>query len=100
MSGGLLASTIQCWTSPFSSFASNFNQQCGFAQIHSVTVPFTLILVPVAYAAFPWCANNGNETVMVQATTKNMITALPFIAALQVSAQTILALAQDPELLD
>src|SRR5205807_314075 len=76
MSGGLLASTIQCCTSPFSSFASNFNQQCGFAQIHSVTVPFIVILVPVAYAAFPCCANSGTETVKRPTPIRKMVVSL------------------------
>src|SRR5437016_3953685 len=83
MSGGLLASTIQCCTSPFSSFESNFNQQWGLAQIHSVTVPFTVVLVPVAYAAFPWCANSGAETTKTPAATRNMVVSLLLIGSLR-----------------
>src|SRR5216683_8328332 len=63
MSDGLLASVTQCTTVLLSSFASNFRKQWGFAQNHSVTVAFTVIFFDVSYAAAPWCANTGTETV-------------------------------------
>ena len=45
-------------------------------------------MVPVAYAAFPWCANSGKETVKRLTTTKKIIVSLLFVAALQVPART------------
>src|SRR5213079_3647644 len=59
---GLCVSTAQFRTLPVSSFASNFRKQCGLLQIHSVTVPFNVISLPVSSAAAPWCAASGAET--------------------------------------
>src|SRR5215831_3410492 len=55
MSVGLLTSTAQLRTLPVSSFASNFRKQCGFAQIHSVTVPLSESSRDVSKLAPPWC---------------------------------------------
>src|SRR6185503_8920233 len=59
MSVGLLTSTAQLRTPPVSSIASNFRKQCGFAQIHSVTVPFSVRSFAVSKLAVPWCAATG-----------------------------------------
>src|SRR5258708_3717422 len=56
MSVGLLTSTAQLRTSPVSSFASNFRKQCGLAQIHSVTLPFSVYSFVVSKLAAPWWA--------------------------------------------
>src|SRR5262252_6974606 len=53
MSVGLLTSTAQFRTPPVSSFASNFRKQCGFAQIHSVTVPLSVSSLVVSKLAAP-----------------------------------------------
>src|SRR6185369_2340024 len=58
ISGGFDVSTVQLRTVPVSSFASNFRKQCGFAQSHSVTVPFSVISLSVSKLAVPWCAKN------------------------------------------
>src|SRR3984957_15232088 len=42
MDTGFWASTIQRTTVPLSSFTSTFTNTCGFDQIYSATVPFTL----------------------------------------------------------
>src|SRR5713226_5655094 len=61
MSVGLLTSAAQFRTEPVSSFASNFRKQWGLAQIHSVTVPFSVSSFVVSKLAAPWCANSGTE---------------------------------------
>jgi hypothetical protein len=53
MSVGLLTSTAQFRTVFVSSLASNFRKQCGFAQIHSVTVPFKMSSLVVSKLAAP-----------------------------------------------
>src|SRR5438270_4281271 len=63
MSGGLLPSTTQCTTLPLASLTSNCKKQCGFAQNHSVTVPFMVTLLSESKAAFPWCAQSGKVTI-------------------------------------
>src|SRR5437588_12288242 len=63
MSGGLLASATQCTTLPLASLTSNCKKQCGFAQNHSVTVPFMVTLLSESKAAFPWCAQSGKVTI-------------------------------------
>src|ERR1700726_3068505 len=63
MSAGLLVGVAQCTMLLLSSFASNFRKQWGLAQNHSVTLAFTVIFFVVSYAAAPWCANSGAETV-------------------------------------
>src|SRR5213593_4004655 len=50
---GPCVSTDQFRTPPVSSFALNFRKQCGLLQIHSVTVPFNVISLPVSSAAVP-----------------------------------------------
>src|ERR1044071_2091466 len=62
MSVGLLTSTAQLRTVPVSSIASNFRKQCGLAQIHSVTVPFSVRSFVVSKLAVPWCARTGAES--------------------------------------
>jgi len=54
---GFCVSATQFRTVPVSSFASNRRKQCGFAQIHSVTVPLSVICFPVAKVSAPWCAD-------------------------------------------
>src|SRR5438445_324661 len=63
MSARLFVSATQCTTMPLLSFTSNFSQQCGFAQTHSVTVPFRVTFFPTSNAALPWCANSGIDTI-------------------------------------
>ena len=53
MSVGLPVSTTQLRTVPVSSLASNFRKQCGFAQIHSVTVPCRVSSLVVSKLAAP-----------------------------------------------
>src|SRR5207237_7170538 len=50
---GFWVSTDQLRTAPVSSFASNFRKQWGFAQIHSVTVPFSVSSLSVSKVAAP-----------------------------------------------
>jgi hypothetical protein len=50
---GFWVSAAHCLTIPLSSFASNFRKQCGLAQIHSVTTPFSVISFPVSKVAAP-----------------------------------------------
>src|SRR6476660_2683444 len=50
---GVCVSTAQLRTFPVSSFASNWRKQWGLLQIHSVTVPFSVISLPVSRAAAP-----------------------------------------------
>src|ERR1700730_1787432 len=37
--------------------------QWGLDQTHRVTVPLTVMLFPVSYAALPWCARSGRERI-------------------------------------
>jgi len=37
--------------------------------IHPVTVPFIVSLFPLAYAAFPWCADSGADRLNPHAIT-------------------------------
>src|ERR1700747_1929724 len=55
---GACASPTQCATSPLSA-TSNLRRQCGLAQNHSVTVPFTVTLFSVSNTALAWCAKRG-----------------------------------------
>ena len=50
---GFCVSATQFRTVPVSSIASNFRKQCGFAQIHSVTFPFSVTCFPVSNVAAP-----------------------------------------------
>src|SRR5262245_39943571 len=56
---GFHASSTQCSTLPLSSLASTFTNTCGFDHTYSVTVPFTVTVLPESKEAAPWWANNG-----------------------------------------
>src|SRR5204863_9595256 len=49
---GLFHSPIHCTTLPFSSLESNFRNECGLVQRHSVTTPL-IVTVLLSYEAFP-----------------------------------------------
>ena len=53
MSAELLVSTTQLTTLPLWSLTSNFSQQWGLAQSHSVTVPVSSSLLPASKEALP-----------------------------------------------
>src|SRR5262245_34112684 len=74
MSVGLLTSTAQFLTVLVSSFASNFRKQCGFDQIHSVTVPLRVSSRVVSKLAAPWCAaaDTPSHPTVAMTTPKNM----------------------------
>src|SRR5437773_854509 len=55
---GLFHSPIHCTTLPFSSLASNFRNEWGYVQCHSVTTP-SIVTVFLSYEAFPCCAYVG-----------------------------------------
>src|SRR5438445_13709155 len=74
MPGGLLVSTTQCLISPSVVFSSNLRKQCGLAQTHSVTAPFTVTVLSVLNSAFPWCASWETETIRkVESTAAGVI---------------------------
>ena len=50
---GFCDSITQCTTLPASSLTSTYTKQCGFAQIKSVTVPFTITDFVASYDALP-----------------------------------------------
>jgi hypothetical protein len=53
MSVGFPVSRFQLRTTPDSSLTSIFRKQCGFAQSHSVTVPFKVSSLSVSKLADP-----------------------------------------------
>src|SRR5712691_123218 len=82
MSGGLLASTTQCTSCPLSPLTSNCRNVCGFAQIHSVTMPFSTRRLAGSFsnAAAPWCAATGRDAIRRPATTAKSVTNVFLIA--------------------
>src|SRR5579863_4804948 len=56
---GLVNSTTQCSTAPFSIFASHSSDACGFTQSNLVIVPFKTNVFAKSYAVVPWCASIG-----------------------------------------
>src|SRR5712691_4160523 len=52
--------------------------QWGLDQTHRVTVPLTVMLFPVSYAALPWCANSGRERIETPIPRATTIKNLPF----------------------
>src|ERR1051325_10006301 len=58
---GFHASSTQCCTVPVSSLASTFTSTCGFDQTYSVTVPFTVTVLPESKEAAPWWASSETE---------------------------------------
>src|SRR6266853_5477555 len=52
--------------------------QWGLDQTHRVTVPLTVMLFPVSYAALPWCANSGREGIETPIPRATTIKNLPF----------------------
>src|SRR6266550_712240 len=52
--------------------------QWGLAQTHCVTVPLKVILFSMSYAALPWCANSGRETIKAPIPRARTIKNLPF----------------------
>src|SRR5512135_2252094 len=61
---GLPASPAQWERFPWSSFTSNMSMVWGLAHTNFVTVAcFKTTALSVLYAALPWCANDGPQTV-------------------------------------
>src|SRR5262249_37107553 len=88
MSAALLVSTTQFTVLPLSSLTSNFSQQCGLAQSHSVTVPFSSSILPPSKAAWPWWANTGVDTTTPASSTHRKV----FIRFSSEDSRTVLLL--------
>src|SRR5438309_1465582 len=79
--GGLPISAAQCATLPFSSFTSNITMQCGLFQVNLVTVASFITATELAYAALPWCAKLGPQTVKRLITNTKDMRSFAFIRA-------------------
>src|SRR2546427_759345 len=77
---GLPISAPQCTKLPASSVTSNKRPQWGLAQIHSVTVPFSVTVFSVSYATpVPWCAKSGMPASAKPKTKDKQVRDLNFI---------------------